>query len=92
MNSNINKLVLMTSEEFKAELHNMLIEQKKEILKELSKSKEKELFTRTELSKYLKVSQQTIINWSARGILNPRFIGNRVYYKGDEVRNLLNDQ
>ncbi|MEJ6753707.1 MAG: hypothetical protein QNK57_00860 [Flavobacteriales bacterium] len=57
MNSNINKLVLMTSEEFKAELHNMLIEQKKEILKELSKSKEKELFTRTELSKYLKVSQ-----------------------------------
>ena len=35
MNSNINKLVLMTSEELKAELHNILIEQKKEILKEL---------------------------------------------------------
>ena len=47
MNSNINKLVLMSSEELKTELHNMLIEQKKEILKELSKSKEKELFTRS---------------------------------------------
>ena len=55
----------MSSEELKTELHNMLIEQKKEILKELSKSKEKELFTKSELSKYLKVSQQTIINWSA---------------------------
>jgi hypothetical protein len=90
MNSNNNKVVLMSSKELKNEIQNMLIEQKKEILKELSKTKEKELFTRTELSKYLKVSQQTIINWSARGILNPRFIGSRVYYKGDEVRNLLN--
>ena len=60
MNSNINKLVLMSSEELKAELHNMLIEQKKEILKELSKSKEKELFTRSELSKYLKADQQVV--------------------------------
>jgi DNA-binding transcriptional regulator YiaG len=90
MNSNNNKVVLMSSKELKNEIQNMLIEQKKEILKELSKTKEKELFTRTELSKYLKVSQQTIINWSARGILNPRFIGSRVYYNGDEVRNLLN--
>ncbi|MEJ6754265.1 MAG: hypothetical protein QNK57_03735, partial [Flavobacteriales bacterium] len=68
MNSNNNKVVLMSSKELKNEIQNMLIEQKKEILKELSKTKEKELFTRTELSKYLKVSQQTIINWSARGI------------------------
>ena len=89
MNSNNNKVVLMSSKELKNEIQNMLIEQKKEILKELSKTKEKELFTRTELSKYLKVSQQTIINWSARGILNPRFIGSRGYYKGDEVRILL---
>ncbi len=33
MNSNIKKLVLMTSEELKAELHNMLTEQKKRYLK-----------------------------------------------------------
>jgi hypothetical protein len=38
MNSNIKKLVLMTSEELKVELHNMQTEQKKEILKKLSKS------------------------------------------------------
>lgn len=50
MNSNNNKVVLMSSKELKNEIQNMLIEQKKEILKELSKTKEKELFTRTELS------------------------------------------
>jgi len=56
MNSNNNKVVLMSSKELKNEIQNMLIEQKKEILKELSKTKEKELFTRTELSKYLSSS------------------------------------
>ena len=88
MNSNNNKVVLMSSKELKNEIQNMLIEQKMRYLKSYQKLK-KQLFTRTELSKYLKVSQQTIINWSARGILNPRFIGSRGYYKGDEVRILL---
>ena len=90
MDSNKNKVVVISSDELKSELYNMLNEQKKLIIQELEETKEQDLFTRLELSKYLKVSQQTIINWSARGILNPRFIGNRVYYKANEVNNLLN--
>jgi len=91
MDSNKNKVVVISSDELKTELYNMLNEQKKLIIQELEETKEQDLFTRSEIAKYLKVSQQTIINWSARGILNPKFIGNRVYYKGDEVRILLND-
>ena len=41
MNSNINKLVLMDSEELKAELHNVLIEQKKIYLKSCQNLKKK---------------------------------------------------
>ena len=41
MNSNINKLVLMSSEELKAELHNMLIEKKKRYLKSCQNLKKK---------------------------------------------------
>ena len=41
MNSNINKLVLMSSEELKAELHNVLIEQKKIYLKSCQNLKKK---------------------------------------------------
>ena len=81
----------MNANELKIDINKMLNKQKKEILQELKKTKEQDLFTRAELSKYLKVCPQTIINWSARGILNPKFIGNRVYYMRDEVRNLLKD-
>ena len=88
MDSNKNKVVVISSDELKTELYNMLKEQKKLIIQELEETKEQDLFTRSEIAKYLKVSQQTIINWSARGILNPKFIGNRVCYKGDEVINL----
>ena len=83
-------VILMDKEQFVDEVKQLLKEQKREILYEFKSRKNDDLFTRSELSKYLKVSQQTIINWSIRGILNPVYIGNRVYYKSDEVYNLLN--
>ena len=83
-------VLIINQEAFINEMQQLLKNQKKEILVELKNSKSKDLFTRKELAKYLKVSQQTIINWSANGILNPTYIGNRVYYKADEVNELLN--
>lgn len=82
-------VLIINQEAFINEMQQLLKNQKKEILVELKNSKSKDLFTRKELAKYLKVSQQTIINWSANGILNPTYIGNRVYYKADEVNELL---
>ena len=63
---------------------------KKEILLDVEKLGSKELLTRQQLADYLSVSKQTIINWSKEGIIKPKFIGNRVYYKAEEVNNLLN--
>ena len=63
---------------------------KKEIFLDVEKLANKELLTRQQLADYLSVSKQTIINWSKEGIIKPKFIGNRVYYKAEEVNNLLN--
>ena len=63
---------------------------KKEILLYVEELGSKELLTRQQLADYLSVSKQTIINWSKEGIIKPKFIGNRVYYKAEEVNNLLN--
>ena len=62
----------------------------KAILLDVEKLGSKELLTRQQLADYLSVSKQTIINWSKEGIIKPKFIGNRVYYKAEEVNNLLN--
>ena len=82
-------VLLMSQESFIDEVQKMLLNHKAEIVKSLSKRNDAP-FTRDELAKYLKVSTQTIINWSKQGVLNPSYIGSRVYYKADEVNNLLN--
>lgn len=61
---------------------------KKEIFLDVEKLANKELLTRQQLADYLSVSKQTIINWSKEGIIKPKFIGNRVYYKAEKVNNL----
>jgi hypothetical protein len=82
-------VLLMNQDDFINEVQKMLSQHKAEIIKALSKRND-EAFTREEVAKYLKVSPQTILNWSKQGILNPVFIGSRVYYKTKEVNNLLN--
>ena len=82
-------VLMMNKDAFFKEVEQLLKDQKREILMELNNNSSKDIFTRKELAKYLKVSQQTIINWSATGILNPTYIGNRVYYKAEEVQELL---
>jgi DNA-binding XRE family transcriptional regulator len=90
MKTSKTPVMLMNAENFISEFKQMLQHQKQEILFEFRGSKTKDLFTRSELAKYLKVSEQTIINWSAKSILKPVYIGNRVYYLADQVENLLN--
>ena len=38
----------------------------------------------------LKITRATLNNWHKEGILTKRYVGVRVYYKGDEVYKLLN--
>ena len=81
-------VLLMNQDDFINEVQQMLSQHKAEIVKALSKRNDAP-FTREEIAKYLKVSTQTIINWSKEGLLNPVYIGSRVYYKAEEVNNLL---
>jgi len=91
MRQNRNMEVAVVSvEQLHQEFEWMKEQLKKEILLDVEKLGSKELLTRQQLADYLSVSKQTIINWSKEGIIKPKFIGNRVYYKAEEVNNLLN--
>ena len=84
------ELAVVSVEQLHQEFEWMKEQLKKEILLDVEKLGSKELLTRQQLADYLSVSKQTIINWSKEGIIKPKFIGNRVYYKAEEVNNLLN--
>lgn len=47
------------------------------------------LLTREETAKFLKVSLPTLNNWTKAGVLTPRYLGRRVYYKKSEIINNL---
>ena len=48
-----------------------------------------EYLTRQEVAEMLKIDLSTVHNWSKNGKLNPYGIGNRVYYKRDEVEKAI---
>ena len=83
------EVAVVSVEQLHQEFDWMKEQLKKEILLDVEKLSDKELLTRQQLADYLSVSKQTIINWSKEGIIKPKFIGNRVYYKADEVYKLL---
>ena len=84
------EVAVVSVEQLHQEFEWMKEQLKKEILLDVEKLGSKELLSRQQLADYLSVSKQTIINWSKEGIIKPKFIGNRVYYKAEEVNNLLN--
>jgi len=55
------------------------------VYKEGLDKKEEVLLRRVEVSRLLKVSLVTIWNWSKIGILKSYRLGNRIYYKKQEV-------
>ncbi len=47
------------------------------------------LLTREETAMRLSISIRSIYNWSKSGLLEPYAIGNRIYYRSDEVEEAL---
>jgi hypothetical protein len=47
------------------------------------------LLTRDEVAKFFKINISTVRNWSKNGILQPYFVGDRVYFKRNEILNAL---
>jgi len=58
-------------------------------LKEYATKNDDTILTREEAAKFLKINITTLWNWSKRGILIPFGIGNRVYYKKQEIIDYL---
>ena len=73
----MEKVAIVNAKEMWQEFHKMKDALKEEIIYEMQ--------DRKELAKYLKVTEQTIINWSSRGITKPIFIEGRVYYKAKRI-------
>ncbi|KAB8151070.1 DNA-binding transcriptional MerR regulator [Mesoflavibacter sabulilitoris] len=61
-------------------------------LKELSKKQNDEILTRQEVADYLRISLVTIHSWNKHGILNPIRIGNRIFYKKQDILDVLEQQ
>ena len=59
-------------------------------MKKTLRSSPKKFFTVSEVQKELAVTRATLNNWHKEGILIKKYVGGRVYYKSDEVYNLLN--
>jgi len=48
-----------------------------------------QLLTRNEVARYFKVNISTVRNWTKQGILTKYGVGDRVYYKKNEVEAVL---
>ncbi len=55
-----------------------------------SKSKEETTYlTRHDVAKLLKINLSTVHAWSNKKILKPYYIGNKVYYRSDDIHGLF---
>lgn len=85
----VQKKLIQIYEVSPEELKDEIVKDVKEELQLLSKGQNpkspSEYLTRKELSKILKVSIPTLIDWDRKGILHPYRIGNIIRYKSDEL-------
>ncbi len=79
--------ILTEFEELRQEIRDL----KSFISDNLNKSEPEDttLMTRAEVSKFFQVNMSTVRNWSISGILQPYYMGDRVYFKRSEVMNAL---
>ena len=53
------------------------------------KNENEKILSRKDVSQLLGISQATPWRWSKNGILKPYYLGGRVYYKYDEIKESL---
>ncbi|NQY30382.1 MAG: helix-turn-helix domain-containing protein [Flavobacteriaceae bacterium] len=79
----------ITVEELVDKVADKLVLKIEEYLKELSSKKEDVLLSRRETADYLKVDLSTIHNWTKNSKIKAYYLGNRVYYKKEEIIKVL---
>ena len=85
------KAILIEKNAFE-EMHKNIKEVKNElaIMKKELLSESNNFLTVEQVRAKLKVTRATLNNWHKEEILIKRYVGGRVYYKAEEVSNLLN--
>lgn len=88
MGSKFN-VIGLTIEDLK-NLFGQVIKTELRAVKEDLKPKEPNSYlTRKEVAEMLKIDLSSVHNWSKKGILKPCQIGNRVYYRLDEIEKAI---
>mgnify|MGYP000615039118 FL=1 len=86
---NTFNLVGLTIDELKNLVGQVIKTEFDAVKKHLQPKQPNDYLTRKEVSEMLKIDISSVHNWSKRGILIPHQIGNRVYYKLQEVENAI---
>jgi len=79
------QFIQITPEELKNEILTGIKEQLEELKKEYKPKEPSKYLTRNEVAQMLSVDLSTLWNWSKKGKLTPYGIGNRVYYKREDI-------
>lgn len=79
------QFIQITPQEFQETIINGVKEEIKLLKAEFQPKEPTEYLTRNEVAKLLKVDLSTVHNWTKKGKIKAYGIGNRVYYKRDEI-------
>lgn len=79
-------------EELADKVADILLVKIENYLKELSNLKNDEILTKKEVAAYLRVSLVTISEWSRVGLINPIRMGNKIFFKKQDILNTLEQQ
>jgi excisionase family DNA binding protein len=75
----------MTPEELKQIIKEVIQEELLEVRKQLEENDSEVLLTRQETCEFLKISITTLWQWTKKGKIESYGIGNRVYYKKEDL-------
>ena len=79
----------ITTNELKQLIKEVIKEELSEVRKQLEEKDSEVLMTRQETCKFLKIDSSTLWNWTKKGNIDCYGIGNRRYYKKDDLLNSL---
>lgn len=86
---NITQVHNITSEQLTERFASILDERITELKRNFTPKEPEEYLTAKDLENALKISSVTRWEWGKKKILNPKKIGNRVYYLRSEINELL---
>lgn len=90
VNKTIIEIENISVDELITKITNKVLEGLEISLERLQNKKNQELLlTRTETADYLKINITTLYNWTKKGKLKAYGLGNRVYYKKNEIDEAL---